>query len=36
MPVAPDFSLVDQAGQLWHLADHRDGAVVVVFYRGDW
>jgi peroxiredoxin len=32
-----DFALVDQAGETWRLRDalHR-GAVVLVFYRGDW
>jgi len=29
--------LVDQAGQPWRLSDAvRCGAVVLVFYRGDW
>jgi peroxiredoxin len=32
----PDFTLPDQAGRRWHLADHLDGAVVLAFYRGDW
>jgi peroxiredoxin len=32
----PDFTLTDQAGQSWNLAEHRDGAVVLCFYRGDW
>ena len=32
-----EFELVDQAGQLWRLADTlQRGAVVLVFYRGDW
>jgi peroxiredoxin len=31
-----DFTLLDQAGQGWDLADHRDAAAVLVFYRGDW
>jgi len=32
-----DFELMDQAGQPWRLTDAlQDGAVVVVFYRGDW
>lgn len=33
----PDFDLIDQAGEPWRLADaRRAGAVVLVFYRGDW
>lgn len=36
MADAPDFALLDQSGASWRLSDHRDGAVVVVFYRGDW
>ena len=32
-----DFTLTDQAGQPWQLSEAlRDGAVVLVFYRGDW
>ncbi len=32
-----DFELIDQAGQPWRLTDAlQNGAVVVVFYRGDW
>ena len=32
-----DFRLTDQAGQPWQLSEAlRDGAVVLVFYRGDW
>lgn len=32
-----DFSLTDQAGRPWRLGDARaEGAVVLVFYRGDW
>ncbi len=32
-----EFELVDQAGQPWHLSDAlQRGAVVLVFYRGDW
>ena len=32
---APDFSLVDQHGEAFHLADAvADGPVVVVFLRG--
>ncbi len=33
---APDFTLRDPAGDEWTLSAHRDGAVVLVFYRGDW
>lgn len=36
MVAAPDFTLPDQSGADWALSEHRDGAVVVVFYRGDW
>jgi len=32
-----DFELIDQAGQPWRLTDTlQEGAVVLVFYRGDW
>ncbi len=32
-----DFALTDQTGQPWRLAEARQqGAVVLVFYRGDW
>jgi len=31
-----DFTLPDQAGDPWALADHRDAATVLVFNRGDW
>lgn len=31
-----DFTVTDQAGQQWSLAEHRDAAVVLCFYRGDW
>ena len=32
-----DFELDDQAGQPWRLAGAlQRGAVVLVFYRGDW
>ena len=32
-----DFELVDQSGARWRLADAlAPGAVVLVFYRGDW
>ncbi len=33
---APDITLPDQAAAPWRLADHRDGAVVVLYFRGDW
>jgi peroxiredoxin len=33
---APDFTLTDQSGADWTLSDHRDAAVLLVFYRGDW
>lgn len=37
MTNVPDFTLTDQAGNPWKLADARArGAVVLVFYRGDW
>jgi peroxiredoxin len=33
----PDFTLTDQAGEPWTLAEaRRQGAVVLVLYRGDW
>jgi peroxiredoxin len=32
-----DFELEDQAGRPFRLSDAlREGAVVLVFYRGDW
>lgn len=31
-----DFTLPDQSRTPWRLRDHLDGAVVLVFYRGDW
>ena len=32
-----DFELLDQAGQPWQLSEAIGcGAVVLVFYRGDW
>jgi peroxiredoxin len=32
-----DLGLTDQSGQQWRLAESlRQGAVVLVFYRGDW
>jgi peroxiredoxin len=36
MAEAPEFTLLDQAGDQWSLADHRDAATALVFYRGDW
>jgi cytochrome oxidase Cu insertion factor (SCO1/SenC/PrrC family) len=33
---APDFTLKDQNGQLFHLADHRGHPLVLYFYRGYW
>jgi cytochrome oxidase Cu insertion factor (SCO1/SenC/PrrC family) len=34
--LAADFTLPDQAGQPFHLADQRSHKVVLVFYRGYW
>lgn len=34
--MSTDFTLTDQAGQAWTLSDHRDAAIILVFYRGDW
>jgi cytochrome oxidase Cu insertion factor (SCO1/SenC/PrrC family) len=34
--VAPDFSLADQSGQTFHLADLRGHRVLLIFYRGYW
>jgi len=34
--LAPDFSLTDQSGQLFHLADQRGHRVLLIFYRGYW
>lgn len=32
-----DFELTDQNGKSWRLADALErGAIVLVFYRGDW
>jgi peroxiredoxin len=32
-----DFELHDQAGETFRLSDAlREGAIVLVFYRGDW
>jgi cytochrome oxidase Cu insertion factor (SCO1/SenC/PrrC family) len=33
---APDFTLLDQAGEPWTLSDQRGSAVVLFFLRGDW
>jgi cytochrome oxidase Cu insertion factor (SCO1/SenC/PrrC family) len=33
---APDFSLTDQSGQPFHLADQRGHRVLLIFYRGYW
>jgi peroxiredoxin len=32
----PEFTLTDQAGQICRLAEYRDAALVLAFYRGDW
>ena len=32
----PAFTLPDQGGRPWSLADHLDAAVVIVTLRGDW
>jgi len=34
--LAPDFTLTDQSGQLFHLADQRGHRVLLIFYRGYW
>ena len=34
--VAPDFTLTDQSGQPFHLADQRGHRVLLIFYRGYW
>jgi peroxiredoxin len=32
-----DFELTDQAGQPWRLSETlQQGAIVLVYYRGDW
>ena len=36
MVTAPDFTLMDQNGQLVSLADFRGRKVVLTFYRGYW
>ena len=33
---APDFSLLDQSGQTFRLADQRGHRVLLIFYRGYW
>jgi len=33
---APDFTLSDQSGQPYHLADQKGHRVLVIFYRGYW
>ena len=33
---APDFTLQDQDGHTFHLADQRGRSVVLIFYRGYW
>jgi peroxiredoxin len=34
---AVDFELPDHETNIWRLADHlKQGAVLLVFYRGDW
>lgn len=32
----PAFTLPDQAGRPWSLADHLDAGIVIVTLRGDW
>ena len=32
---APDFALLDGAGETWRLSDHRGKVVVLLFYPGD-
>ena len=34
--ITADFTLTDQAGQPFHLAEQRGHKVVLVFYRGYW
>jgi cytochrome oxidase Cu insertion factor (SCO1/SenC/PrrC family) len=34
--VAPDFTLKDQSGQPFHLADQLGHPVLLIFYRGYW
>jgi cytochrome oxidase Cu insertion factor (SCO1/SenC/PrrC family) len=33
---APDFTLNDQDGRPFHLADQRGTPIVLIFYRGYW
>jgi cytochrome oxidase Cu insertion factor (SCO1/SenC/PrrC family) len=33
---APDFTLTDQSGKIFELAQHRGHPVVLFFYRGHW
>jgi cytochrome oxidase Cu insertion factor (SCO1/SenC/PrrC family) len=33
---APDFSLKDQDGNVFHLADSRGTGTLLIFYRGYW
>ena len=32
----PSFTLPDQGGRPWSLAEHLDAAVLIVTLRGDW
>ena len=34
--LAPDFTLTDQSGQPFHLAEQRGHRVLLIFYRGYW
>jgi len=34
--LAPDFTLADQSGQPFHLAEQRGHRVLLIFYRGYW
>ena len=34
--IAPDFTLTDQSGHAYHLADQRGHRVLLIFYRGYW
>jgi len=34
--LAPDFTLTDQSGQPFHLADQHGHPVLLIFYRGYW
>ena len=34
--LAPDFTLTDQSGQPFQLADQRGHRVLLIFYRGYW